>query len=335
MKVAVAILNYNGKSWLEKFLQLAIERSPEAEVIVIDNASTDDSVAYLKTHFPNTRLIINSSNSGFAGGYNEGLKSIDAEYFILLNSDIEVTPNWITPIISEMDKNNNIAAAQPKVRAYNAQERFEHAGASGGFIDKWAYPFCRGRIFEATEEDNSQYDSPREVFWATGACLFIRKEIYWKMGGLDTNFFAHMEEIDLCWRIKNEGHRIMVYPESSVLHVGGGTLDYRNPRKTYLNFRNSLYTIHKNKEGVIFFFVLARLMLDALAGAKFILSGDFKHFISVIKAHFHYYRHIPTLQKQRKQIKRQKFSSLTGVLPKSIVFAHYLKKVQKFKDLNF
>jgi len=335
MKIVVAILNYNGKNWLEKFLKIAIDKSPEAEVVVIDNASTDDSVPYLKANFPSTRLIINDANTGFAGGYNEGLKHIDSEYYILLNSDIEVTDNWIMPVISEMEKDSNIAAAQPKVRAYNKQENFEHAGASGGFIDKWGYPFCRGRIFEQTEIDNQQYDDAREIFWATGACMFIRKEIYWEMGGLDAHFFAHMEEIDLCWRIKNHGYKIYCFPKAEILHVGGGTLDYRNPKKTYLNFRNSLYTIHKNKDGFLLPFIFFRMILDGIAGVKFLLSGDFKHLISVLKAHFHYYRHIPTLRKQRKEIKKTAFNKLTGVYSKSIVFSHYIKKINNFKDLNF
>lgn len=337
MKVAVAILNYNGANWLEKFLSGVIDNSQEAEVIVIDNASTDNSVTYLKENFPEIRVIVNSNNSGFAGGYNEGLRQIKAEYYVLLNSDIEVSKNWITPVIEYLDNHTNVVAAQPKILAFNDKTKFEHAGASGGFIDHLGYPFCRGRLFTETETDNGQYDDVSNIFWATGACMFVKSEKYWEAGGLDENFFAHMEEIDLCWRLQNRGYEIASIPSSSVYHVGGGTLDYRNPRKTYLNFRNSLYAIHKNWNSGLFFIIAKRLILDGLAGGKFLLGGDFKHIISIIKAHFSYYKHIPVLRKQRHELKRfnRSIKQLNGVYSKSIVWQFYLKKKTKFEDLKF
>ncbi len=334
MKISVVILNYNGKSWLDKFLKIAIDKSPEAEVIVIDNASTDDSIVYLKNNFPQVRLIQNERNSGFAGGYNEGLKHIESDYYILLNSDIEITDNWIMPVINSIEADPLIVAGQPKILAYNQKNKFEHAGAAGGFIDKLGYPFCRGRIFTETEVDHGQYDTTKNVFWATGACLFIKAEKYWEIGGLDDAYFAHMEEIDLCWRLQNKGYKIICEPSSKVFHVGGGTLDYRNPRKTYLNFRNSLYTIHKNKKGPIFFIIFQRLLLDGVAGVKFLVSGDYKHIVSIVKAHFHYYGHLKVLNKQRKQIIKKDFTSLNGVFKGSIVYQYFIKKVKAFSKLN-
>jgi GT2 family glycosyltransferase len=334
VKISVAILNYNGKSWLDKFLQTVIDKSPEAEVIVIDNASTDDSIAFLESKFSQIRLIQNKTNSGFAGGYNQGLKHIESDYYILLNSDIEVTDNWIMPVINSIESEENIVAGQPKILAYNEKVKFEHAGAAGGFIDKLGYPFCRGRIFTETEDDLGQYNTTTKVFWATGACLFIKADKYWEIGGLDVEYFAHMEEIDMCWRLQNKGYEIICEPTAHVFHVGGGTLDYRNPRKTYLNFRNSLFTIHKNKKGPIFFIIFQRLVLDGVAGAKFLFSGDFKHIGSIFKAHFHYYGHIKTLNAQRKQIIKKDFLSLNGVMNGSIVYHHFIKKVKAFSKLN-
>lgn len=337
MRIAIAILNYNGKNWLQKFLPTVKINSTEAEIIVIDNASTDDSVEFMRNAHPEIRLIVNVENSGFAGGYNEGLKQIDTDIYVLLNSDIEVTPGWIRPISELLATNENIAAAQPKILSYNDQKRFEHAGASGGFIDHLGYPFCRGRIFTETEIDTEQYNEAIPIFWATGACLFIRSEAYWAAGGLDEDFFAHMEEIDLCWRLQNMGQKIYVVPASKVYHVGGGTLDYRNPKKTYLNFRNSLYAIHKNWDKGLFRIIFFRLCLDGIAGVKFLLGGDFKHIISIIKAHFHYYKHLSKLNIQRKELRRQNqpLKNLNGVLNQSIVWQFYLKGKKTFKDLTF
>lgn len=337
MKVVIAILNYNGINWLQKFLADVVAKSPEGEVVVIDNASTDDSVSYLESNFPDLRIIVNKNNSGFAGGYNEGLKQIEADIYVLLNSDIEVTDNWLQPVLQTLEKDNNIVAAQPKILAYNNKHTFEHAGACGGYIDKLGYPFCRGRIFTETEEDKGQYDEIQRIFWATGACMFIKADKYWEAGGLDEHFFAHMEEIDLCWRLHNRGYEVVAVPASKVYHVGGGTLDYRNPRKTYLNFRNSLYAMHKNWDGGLFFAIFLRLILDGIAGLKFLLGGDFKHIWSIIKAHFDYYAHMKTLNQQRAELKNfnKPLNQLKGVLNASIVWQFYIKKKQHFKDLKF
>jgi len=246
-KTAVVILNWNGKKFLEKFLPAVIEKSSaSADVYVADNCSSDDSVCFLKQKFPQVKIIKNKKNYGFSAGYNQALKQIEAEYFVLLNSDIEVTDNWIEPVINLMESDKTIGACQPKLMSFNDKSLFEYAGAAGGFIDKYGYPFCRGRLFQTIEEDKNQYNDTIEIFWATGACLFVRAEIFKKLGGLDDDFFAHMEEIDICWRMKNAGYKIMYCPNSTVYHVGGGTLHKSNAKKTYLNFRNNLSLLFKN-----------------------------------------------------------------------------------------
>jgi len=333
LNIIIAILNYNGKNWLEQFLHTVIAKSKEAEVIVIDNASTDDSILFLKNKFPAIKIIVNTENYGFAGGYNEGLKHLEADYIILLNSDVEVTDNWIMPVINLLETSEEIVAAQPKVLAYNNKSKFEHAGAAGGMIDRLGYPFCRGRIFNHTEEDLGQFDDNKEVFWATGACLFIKASTFKEQKGFDASYFAHMEEIDLCWRIKNSGKKIYYCSESTVYHVGGGTLDYMSPFKTYLNFKNSLYTLHKNYDGFLSSIILTRLILDGVAAAKFLFGGEFKNIWSIIKAHFHYFRHIPTLAKQRKSIHKKKYKSMTGVYNKSIVWQFFGLKKDSYSDL--
>ncbi len=332
MKIVVAILNYNGVNWLEKFLPNVIQNSNHP-VYVIDNASTDNSVEYLKTNFPEIPIVINDQNTGFAGGYNAGLKHIEADYYVLLNSDIEVTPNWIDPVIELIEKTPGVVAAQPKILSYNRKEYFEHAGAAGGMIDKFGYPFCRGRLFEHTEKDEGQYDDNIEIFWATGACMFIKADVYHEFKGFDDSYFAHMEEIDLCWRMKNAGHKIMYCGDSTVYHVGGGTLNYMSPRKTFLNFRNSLYTLYKNYHKNVFGKIFFRLCMDGLAGVKFLFSGDFKHILSIIKAHFNMYGNLGALSRKRKAIPKSNFSKMTGVYNKSIVWQHFGKKVKNYKDL--
>src|SRR5690606_32957114 len=240
MKVAVVILNFNGAKLLKQFLPSVIKHTPSwCEIIVADNASTDNSLQVMKEYFPHIRIIPLSENTGFAGGYNRALKQVDAEYYVLLNSDIEVTPQWVESVIQFMDANKDVAACQPKILAYHQKNEFEHAGASGGFMDYLGYPFCRGRLFNTLEKDSGQYNQPIEIFWATGACMFIRSNEYHAAGALDEYFFAHMEEIDLCWRLKRKGLRLFCIPQSQVFHVGGGTLHKSNPRKTYLNFRNN------------------------------------------------------------------------------------------------
>lgn len=335
-KVAVVILNYNGKAYLEQFLPTVLEYSQGvASVYVADNCSTDDSVDFLTANFPNVHLIVNPENGGFAKGYNDALKLIKANYYVLLNSDIEVTENWISPCISVLDNDETIAALQPKVLAYHAKDKFEHAGAAGGFLDKDLYPFCRGRIFDHTEIDNGQYDTNREVFWATGACLFIRADKYHEVGGLDEDFFAHMEEIDLCWRLKSRGNKIYYCADSAIYHVGGGTLNYDNPKKTYLNFRNSLFMLTKNYGGILFFKLFKRLMMDGLAAALFIFKLQFSHFAAVFKSHMSYYGKLRTFLKKRKVEKSaRKVKVTTGIYHKSIVFGSFLSGKKTFQDLD-
>lgn len=333
MKIIVAILNFNGKNWLEQFLPTVVAKSPEAEIVVIDNASTDDSIQFLEANFPKTKIVHNQKNYGFAGGYNEGLKELEANYFILLNSDVEVTDNWIMPIINLLESSNDIVAAQPKILAYHDKTKFEHAGAAGGMMDKFGYPFCRGRIFNHTESDLGQFNDTKEVFWATGACLFIKTSTFKEQKGFDASYFAHMEEIDLCWRIKNTGKKIYYCSESTVYHVGGGTLNYMSPFKTYLNFKNSLFTLHKNYNGFLLSVLLIRFILDGVAGIKFLFEGEFKNILSVIKAHFHYYKQIPTLNKQRKSINKKRYKSMTGVYNKSIVWKFFGLKKKRFSEL--
>jgi len=332
MKIAVVILNWNGKTFLEKFLPNVVECSADvAEVIVADNASTDDSVDFLKQHFPTIRLIQNAENGGFSKGYNDALKQIDADYFVLLNSDIEVTKNWIQPVIDLMESDSKIAVCQPKIRSYHEREKFEYAGGAGGFIDKFGYPFCRGRIFDTTEIDTGQYDDVCEIFWATGAAMFVKASIYKEFGGLDEDFFAHMEEIDFCWRVKNAGYKVMYCPDSTVFHVGGGTLPKSSSRKTYLNFRNNLSLIYKNSSNRFFVFFM-RSMLDEVAALKFLLGGSFGDFAAVYKAYFHFFKMLPKNRKKRKQQKTI-CKKLVGLSPFSIVWKYYIQQRKKFDQL--
>lgn len=337
MKVAVVILNWNGKNFLKKFLPSIVAcNSPYAEIIIADNASTDDSLAFLKNNYPGIKIIQNSSNGGFAKGYNDALKQVKSEYYVLLNSDVEVTPYWMDAVIKLMDNDNSIAVCQPKIKAFNNKDHFEYAGAAGGFIDKFGYPFCRGRILEFIEKDNGQYDDLREIFWATGACLFVRAECYHKVEGFDEDFFAHMEEIDLCWRLKNIGYKIMYCPDSTVYHVGGGTLSKTSPQKTYLNFRNNLILICKNHPPKFFFSkFLTRMLLDGIAGLKFLFSGQFSHFLAVIKAHFNFYGSFKRTLAKRKDLKKQVHKYTTSaVYLHSIVVDFYIRGNKTFKEID-
>jgi len=333
LKAAVVILNWNGKKFLEQFLPVVIEYSKDvADVIIADNDSTDDSVLFLQTHFPGTRIIINNSNGGFAKGYNDALKQIEADYYILLNSDIEVTPHWIEPVLQLMDSDKTIAACQPKIRSFYEKEKFEYAGAAGGFIDKYGYPFCRGRLFFSLEDDKGQYDDVQEIFWATGACLFVRAELYHKYGGLDEDFFAHMEEIDFCWRMKNYGYKIMYCPDSVVYHIGGGTLPKSSSKKTYLNFRNNFTLLYKNlpKNRILPVFA-SRIILDGIAALKFLIDGGFKDFMAVTRAHISFYSNIGTIRKKRKIQIQQKVGH---IYHGNIVLDYYLLKRKIFTDLK-
>lgn len=335
MKIAVVILNYNGKSFLEKFLPGVIANSVGAGIFVADNASTDDSVDFLTTHFPQVQLVRNQENGGFAKGYNDALKHIQAEYYVLLNSDIEVTPGWIDPCLKMLENHPDIVAVQPKILAWHNPKKFEHAGAAGGFLDKNFYPFCQGRIFENTEEDKGQYNQPREIFWATGACMFIRSAAYHEAGGLDDAFFAHMEEIDLCWRLKTRGHKLFYCPDSTIFHVGGGTLNYMNPKKTYLNFRNSLYMIAKNYEGNLFVKLFGRMCLDGIAAGLFLVKFQFSHFWAVFKAHMSFYGRLRTLLQQRRELRKQiTVFNRAGLYKRNIVVRKFIGGVRTFSDLR-
>lgn len=305
MKIAIVILNWNGKDLLKKFLPSVHQHSKEASVYVIDNASTDDSVQFIHENYPDIQVIQNDGNYGYAQGYNQGLKSIDADIYCLLNSDVEVTPNWIQPV-RDLFENPEIAAVQPKILDYNQKHKFEYAGAGGGFLDNFGYPYCRGRVFWTLEEDKGQYDDEIQVFWASGACFFIRAEDFWKHEGFDENFFAHMEEIDLCWRMNNDDRKIYYTGQSTVYHVGGGTLK-NSPRKTFLNFRNSLWMLMRNLPAYkLFPVIFSRLVLDGITGIVFWRYNGFGHLIAIVRAHFSFYSKLVKYYKSRNK-PRKKF----------------------------
>lgn len=302
---AVVILNYNGAKFLRQFLPGVIQHSQQAQIVVADNASTDDSCEIIQTEFPQVTLIRLDANYGFCGGYNRALQQVDADYYVLLNSDVEVTPNWIEPCIALFNQDKSIAAIQPKIKSWHQRDHFEYAGAAGGFVDWLGYPFCRGRLFDHVEKDYGQYNDVREIFWATGACMFIRSSVYHKLGGLDEDFFAHMEEIDLCWRIHRSGKKVMYQGNSTVYHVGGGTLPKNNPRKTFYNFRNGLWLLIKNMPSIDLMFKLPiRLILDYMAILKFMLDGNRQDAVAVIRAHYHF------VKKFRAVIRKRKLSDL-------------------------
>ncbi len=338
IKVAVVILNWNGRAFLERFLPSVVKNSKDAgvEVWVADNGSTDDSIFFLKENYKTIKIVEFDKNYGFTGGYNRALKEIKAEYYVLLNSDIEVTENWLNPIIYFMDGHKDVAAAMPKLLSYDDKNSFEYAGAAGGFIDKLGYPFCRGRILSELEKDEGQYEEATEIFWATGACLFIRSDLFHKTGGLDDDFFAHMEEIDLCWRLKNQGHKIMYIPQSRVYHVGGGTLPNDNPKKLFLNYRNNLYLLYKNLPKEHFLYVLFfRMVLDGISAIMYLLQGKGSFFMSVIKAHFAFYSTLGTFKKKRNEIAASRtVTSHNEMFKKSIVFSFFIQKTRKFSTLN-
>jgi GT2 family glycosyltransferase len=332
VRTAVVILNWNGSSFLRKFLPSVLQHNqPDVRVIVADNASQDDSVEMLRSEFPQVEIIQNKTNGGFAKGYNDALAQVDAEYYILLNSDIEVTPGWIEPLIKLMDSDKTIAACQPTIRSYHAPDFYEYAGAAGGFIDEFGYPFCRGRLFTDLEKDNGQYDDTREVFWATGACLFVRADLFKTYGGFDEDFFAHMEEIDFCWRMKHCGYKIMVCPESKVFHVGGGTLPKKSSFKTYLNMRNNITLLYKNlpSERLVFVFA-SRLLLDGIAAFKFLFDGGFDDFWAVVRAHMSFYRHFGKHKHKRSLIEHRYVSQ---VYKGNIVIDYFLRGVKRFAQI--
>lgn len=333
MKIAIVILNWNGRQLLEKFLPSVVKYScNDAIIYVADNNSDDDSIDFLKTNFPEVKIIQNKINGGYAKGYNDALKHIDADICALVNSDIEVTKNWLKPIIKQFKENKNTVAIQPKILDYKDKSKFEYAGAAGGFIDFMGYPYCKGRVFSELETDENQYDDSYDIFWASGACFFIKSAVFHQLKGFDEDYFSHQEEIDLCWRIQNEGYNIQYVGASTVYHVGGATLSEINPQKTFLNFRNSLFNISKNvPKRFLFFVVLFRLLLDGLAGLKFLVELHPNHTWAIIKAHFSFYGKLPKMLAKRKDISLKKTNYYHSF---SIVLQHFALKRKKFTDIH-
>ena len=332
-KISLVILNWNGEKYLKRFMPAILANAyPNLEIVVGDNASTDNSVAYLQAHYPTVRIISNDKNYGFAEGYNRVLQHLDADYFILLNSDVEVSPNWIKPVIDLMENDTTIAAAQPKILSYRHKQQFDYAGAAGGLLDIFGYPFCRGRIFDTLEDDLGQYDNNCEIFWASGAAFFIKKKYWNESGGFDADFFAHMEEIDLCWRLKNKGYKIMYCAHSTVYHIGGGTLNTEHPYKTYLNFRNNLVMLQKNLPLMRAIPIIGiRFWLDLASLIKYVLAGKFKNALAISKAHRYFLSNL--YKNAAKATKDTSQFNDVGVFRRSIALKHFIEKVKIFSDL--
>lgn len=330
MKLAIVILNWNGEVLLERFLPSVIKYSLDADIYVADNASKDGSISFLKANYPTIKIIRNKTNGGFAQGYNEALKHVDADIFCLLNSDVEVTENWLYPIVNAFNTLPEASIIQPKILDLLNKEYFEYAGAAGGFIDQLGYPFCRGRIFQHLEKDKGQYDGIKEIFWATGACMFVKRSVFESLGGFDIDYFAHQEEVDFCWRAKNKGLKVYYVGASKVYHLGGSTLSNMNPKKTYLNFRNSLLSITKNlpvRKAFIIIFI--RLVLDGIAAVRFIFQLRFKHCYAILRAHLSFYRQFPRMLKKREKVNfTTKYYATT-----SIVWSYFVHGVKKFNIL--
>ncbi|NQV53808.1 MAG: glycosyltransferase family 2 protein [Flavobacteriales bacterium] len=340
VKVAIALLCYNNRDLLEQFLPEVIDHMPDSRdyaIFVIDNASTDSTQEYLRSLGDQINTITIEVNKGFTNGYKLGLAQIEAEIFCLLSSDVQISKNWLEPVVELFDNDPKVAVIQPKIRSWHEKDSFEYAGGSGGFIDTLGYPFCRGRIFYDTEKDTGQYDDVREIFWASGACFFIRTKVYDESGGLDDDFYAHMEEIDLCWRIKNRGFKILVCPSSMVYHIGGAVIAYGSPEKTFRNHRNNLIMMVKNlPSNELFPKIFARLVLDALAFINMIRRGQIKASFSIISAHWSFLLNIRKWLNKRKALSEWAVSySRTGIYPKSIIKAYFLDGKKKFSDLNW
>lgn len=330
MRVAIVILNWNGEKLLERFLPSVTQYSGEAEIYVADNASTDGSIDFLKANYPSVKIVQNSANGGFAKGYNDALQHVDADLFCLLNSDVEVTENWLPPILKAFEELPDATIIQPKILDLKKKDHFEYAGAAGGFIDKLGYPFCRGRIFQALEKDEGQYDDVRDIFWATGACMFIKRDVFEVLGGFDEDYFAHQEEIDLCWRAKNKGFSTYYVGLSKVYHLGGSTLSNMNPKKTYLNFRNSLFSITKNlPKGKALYVIFLRLLLDGVAAIRFIFQLKFTHCFAILRAHLSFYRQFRKMNRKREKAN----FILKYYTTKSIVWSHFVHHVKNFNVL--
>ena len=331
MKIAIVILNWNGKLLLEKFLPSVINFSKEATIYIADNASTDDSISFVKEYYPAINIVQNKTNGGYAKGYNDALQHINADVYCLLNSDIEVTEDWLKPVIEVFEENKNTAIVQPKILDYKDKTKFEYAGAAGGFLDFYGYPYCRGRLFNHLEEDKKQYNDIVDIFWASGACMFVRSEIFHQLKGFDEDYFAHQEEIDLCWRTQNLGYNVKYVGISTVYHVGGATLKETNPRKTFLNFRNSLLNVVKNVPKSRFLYVVfSRLVLDGIAGIKFLLELRPIHTLAILKAHLSFYCFFFKFLKKRKLENKK----ATYNLHHSVVWQYFVLKRQQFKDLS-
>lgn len=338
MNIAVVILTYEGAKYLKRFLSGIKKHLPQnATIIIADNASTDDTLEYLQSDHPELKVIRINENRGFAGGYNEALSKIDARYYVLLNSDIEVTEDWITPIVSMMEGAPQIAACQPKILSLDDKEKFEHAGAAGGWIDYFGYPFCKGRLFETTEIDIHQYDQIEEIFWATGAAMVVRADLFHTAGGFDDLFFAHMEEIDLCYRLKRMNYSIYSYPMTAVYHVGGGTLPYNSSNKAFLNFRNNLFLLLKNESiGKLIWLIPFRMILDGIAAFKFLLEGKGDHFKAVFRAHIDFYRKFGLVWQKRKDFnaKHRNKMNRNGIYNGSIVWQYFVLGNKQFQVLK-
>lgn len=336
-KLAVVILNFNGQAFLERFLPSVVNHTPgDFSIWVADNDSTDQSVDFVRTHFPGITLLQLPTNAGYAGGYNQALAHIKADYYVLLNSDVEVSANWIEPVLELLETNPAIAACQPKIRAFAQPQSFEYAGAAGGYLDWLGFAFCRGRLFDTLETDTGQYDGNQRVFWATGACLFIRASVFRQTGGFDAHFFAHQEEIDWCWRVQRLGHEVWTCGQSVVYHVGAGTLPVANPQKTYLNYRNSLLMLYKNlPDAQLWSTLLLRLVVDGLSAVRFLKAGQFQNIWAALRAHFAFYGQIGRLRPVRKALLAQETTDAYGLLyPRSIVWAYFARGKKRFSQLD-
>jgi GT2 family glycosyltransferase len=332
LKTAIIILNWNGQKLLEQFLPSVVNFSSElAEIYIADNASTDSSIKFVNKFYPSIKIIENTTNEGYAKGYNDALADVDADIYCLLNSDVEVTKDWLKPILEVFKKEEKTAIIQPKLLDFKDKTKFEYAGGAGGFLDIYGYPYCRGRVFNDLETDNGQFNDVSDIFWASGACLFIRSKIYHQLDGLDEDYFAHQEEIDLCWRTQNIGYKVKYVGTSTVFHIGGATLQETNPQKTYLNFRNSLLNVVKNVPKKWFLFVVfSRLILDGIAGIKFLIELRPVHTFAILRAHISFYKNFfKFLAKRKKLQKKQDYNLHT-----SIVWQYFILGRKKFKDLK-
>ena len=335
MRVGIIILNWNGKKLLEKFLPSVVQHSVGHDIYLADNNSTDDSVAFTQKHFSQVQILKMNRNRGYAGGYNRAIKQVENEVLCLLNSDVEVTARWCDRMLDFFNSNVGLGAAQPKILDYNKRDYFEYAGAAGGFLDRFAYPFCRGRVFTTLEKDVGQYDSMINLDWASGACLFVKREAFEKAGGFDNDYFAHQEEIDLCWRLRKSGYSISIEPAVSIFHLGGGTLSSHDPQKTFYNFRNSLFNILKNEDSDYWLVILfVRMLLDGIAAIKFLLEGKWSHFKAIFKAHIDFYRHFSKMKDRRKSFESKQSIGFKKFALFSVVWQYFIRNRRFFSLLS-